>query len=85
MAERSPVRPHSAVFAPAGPTGAHGFRNTGRVPLAILFAYPSPGGKAPALRFLRPDRIRRAPLAGSGRMASPAARVGAKGILACGI
>lgn len=43
----SPIGPHSVVFAPAGRDGAHGFVNTGLVPLSILFVYPSPGGAAP--------------------------------------
>ena len=43
----SPIGPHSVVFAPAGRDGAHGFVNTGLVPLSILFVYPSPGGVAP--------------------------------------
>jgi oxalate decarboxylase/phosphoglucose isomerase-like protein (cupin superfamily) len=43
----SPIGPHSVIFAPAGRDGAHGFVNTGLVPLSILFAYPSPGGAAP--------------------------------------
>jgi mannose-6-phosphate isomerase-like protein (cupin superfamily) len=48
----SAIGPHSVVFAPAGLDGAHGFRNTGLVPLAILFAYPSPGGAAPDFNLL---------------------------------
>ncbi len=43
----SPIGPHSVIFAPAGPDGAHGFANTGLVPLSILFVYPSQGGAAP--------------------------------------
>lgn len=44
---RAPVGPHSVVFSQGGPLGGHGFVNTGLVPLAILFVYPSPGGLAP--------------------------------------
>ena len=43
----SPIGPHSVVFAPAGRDGAHGFANTGLVPLSILFVYPAPEGAAP--------------------------------------
>ncbi len=39
------VGPHSSVFAPAG--RAHGFTNTGPLPLVILFVYPSSGGAQP--------------------------------------
>jgi oxalate decarboxylase/phosphoglucose isomerase-like protein (cupin superfamily) len=52
---RSPVGPHSVVFAPAGPDGAHGFENTGLVPLSILFVYPSPGGAAPDFHRVEDD------------------------------
>jgi len=45
----TPVGPRSSVFSPAGAAGLHGFRNTGTVPLEILFFYPSPGGAAPRL------------------------------------
>jgi len=47
------VRARSAVFSPAGRTGAHGFRATGRAPLAILFLYGSPRGKRPWLARLK--------------------------------
>ncbi len=43
----TPVEPHCVVFAPRGLDGAHGFRNTGSVPLRIVFVYPSPGGAVP--------------------------------------
>lgn len=49
---RAPVGPHSVVFSPAGREGGHGFVNTGLVPLAILFVYPSPGGLAPDFNLL---------------------------------
>jgi oxalate decarboxylase/phosphoglucose isomerase-like protein (cupin superfamily) len=49
---RAPVGPHSVVFSPAGRAGGHGFVNTGLVPLAILFVYPSPGGLAPDFNLL---------------------------------
>ncbi len=42
-----PIAPGGAVLSPAGPSGAHGFRNTGPVPLEILFLYPSRDGRAP--------------------------------------
>jgi mannose-6-phosphate isomerase-like protein (cupin superfamily) len=42
-----PIAPGGAVLSPAGPSGAHGFRNTGAVPLEILFLYPSREGKPP--------------------------------------
>jgi oxalate decarboxylase/phosphoglucose isomerase-like protein (cupin superfamily) len=48
----SPIGPHSVIFAPAGRNGAHGFTNTGLVPLSILFVYPSPGGAAPEFNLL---------------------------------
>jgi uncharacterized cupin superfamily protein len=47
-----PVSAGTTVFSPAGRAAAHGFINTGAEPLAILFAYPSPGGEAPGLMFL---------------------------------
>jgi mannose-6-phosphate isomerase-like protein (cupin superfamily) len=46
------VSPGDTVFGPAGRPGAHGFMNTGDVPLAVLFAYPSPGGEPPDLTFV---------------------------------
>jgi oxalate decarboxylase/phosphoglucose isomerase-like protein (cupin superfamily) len=52
----SPIGPHSVVFAPAGPDGAHGFENTGLVPLSILFVYPSPGGVAPDFNLVSSER-----------------------------
>jgi len=45
----TPVAQGGSVFSPPGPGGAHGFRNTGSVPLQILFVYPSAGGAAPEL------------------------------------
>jgi oxalate decarboxylase/phosphoglucose isomerase-like protein (cupin superfamily) len=51
----SPIGPHSVIFAPAGPDGAHGFVNTGLVPLSILFVYPSPGGAAPDFNILEAE------------------------------
>lgn len=49
---QTPVGPYSVVFGPAGRDGGHGFVNTGLVPLAILFVYPSPGGLAPDFNLL---------------------------------
>jgi len=51
----SPIGPHSVIFAPAGRDAAHGFMNTGLVPLSILFVYPSPGGAAPNFNVLAAD------------------------------
>jgi len=51
----SPVGPHSVVFSPAGPGGAHGFKNTGLIPLLILFVYPAPGGAAPDFHPIADD------------------------------
>lgn len=42
-----PIAPGGVVISPAGPAGAHGFRNTGSLPLTLLCVYPSPGGLAP--------------------------------------
>ncbi len=50
----SPVGARSAIFSPAGRSGAHGFRNTGRRPLSILFFYPARGGRRPGLTRFRP-------------------------------
>ena len=49
----SPVAANSAVFSPAGKSGAHGFRNSGRTRMSILFLYPSPGGRRPAVTLLK--------------------------------
>ena len=43
----TPIAPGGTVISPAGPSGAHGFRNTGSLPLTLLCVYPSPGGRAP--------------------------------------
>ena len=53
----SPIGPHSVVFAPAGREGAHGFTNTGLIPLSILFVYPSPGGAAPDVNLLEGGKL----------------------------
>jgi uncharacterized cupin superfamily protein len=42
-----PIAPGGTVLSPAGPAGAHGFRNTGPLPLTLLCVYPSPGGTTP--------------------------------------
>jgi uncharacterized cupin superfamily protein len=42
-----PISPGGTVLSPAGPTGAHGFRNTGPLPLTLLCVYPSAGGATP--------------------------------------
>jgi oxalate decarboxylase/phosphoglucose isomerase-like protein (cupin superfamily) len=49
------IGPHSVIFAPAGPNGAHGFVNTGLVPLSILFVYPSSGGAAPDFNIIEAE------------------------------
>jgi mannose-6-phosphate isomerase-like protein (cupin superfamily) len=42
-----PIAPGGTVISPAGPSGAHGFRNTGSLPLTLLCVYPAPGGATP--------------------------------------
>jgi mannose-6-phosphate isomerase-like protein (cupin superfamily) len=42
-----PITPGGTVLSPAGSAGAHGFRNTGPLPLTLLCVYPSPGGATP--------------------------------------
>jgi mannose-6-phosphate isomerase-like protein (cupin superfamily) len=42
-----PISAGGTVISPAGPAGAHGFRNLGRLPLTLLCLYPSPGGATP--------------------------------------
>jgi uncharacterized cupin superfamily protein len=54
-----PVGPHSVVFSPAGAAGAHGFRNTGLVPLSILFVYPAAGGAAPDFNLVEREEGQR--------------------------
>jgi uncharacterized cupin superfamily protein len=41
------IAPGGTVLSPAGPAGAHGFHNTGPLPLTLLCVYPSPGGATP--------------------------------------
>ena len=53
--EKTEIGPRWTVFAPAGPAGAHGFRNTGLVPLEIFFFYPSAGGRAPEVHLVEGD------------------------------
>jgi oxalate decarboxylase/phosphoglucose isomerase-like protein (cupin superfamily) len=55
LGAESAIGPHSVIFAPAGIDGAHGFKNTGLIPLSILFVYPSPGGAAPDFNVLEAD------------------------------
>jgi mannose-6-phosphate isomerase-like protein (cupin superfamily) len=43
----TPIAPGGTVLSPAGPAGAHGFRNLGSLPLTLLCVYPAPGGTAP--------------------------------------
>ena len=47
MAAQTPIAPGGVVISPAGPAGAHGFRNTGSLPLQLLCIYPAPGGATP--------------------------------------
>jgi quercetin dioxygenase-like cupin family protein len=49
---RHPIEPGTAVYCAAGPEAAHGFVNTGDAPLAIFYAYPTPGGRAPSLEWV---------------------------------
>ena len=42
-----PIGPGGAVLSPAGPAGAHGYRNTGTLPLTLLCVFPAPGGIPP--------------------------------------
>ncbi len=42
-----PIAPGGTVLSPAGPAGAHGFRNLGPLPLTLLCIYPSPAGATP--------------------------------------
>jgi uncharacterized cupin superfamily protein len=42
-----PISPGGTVVSPARAAGAHGFRNTGGLPLTLLCIYPSPGGANP--------------------------------------
>ena len=51
----TPIIQGGSVFSPPGPGGAHGFRNTGTVPLQILFVYPSAGGAPPELIWVDAD------------------------------
>ncbi len=53
--EKTEIGPRWTVFAPAGPAAAHGFRNTGLVPLEIFFFYPSAGGRAPEVHLVEGD------------------------------
>jgi oxalate decarboxylase/phosphoglucose isomerase-like protein (cupin superfamily) len=48
----SAVAAGSAVFSPPGAAGAHGFRNSGRRVLEILFFYGAPGGRRPSMTLL---------------------------------
>ena len=53
-----PVGPGACVYSPAGPEGAHGFENIGRVPLVILFLYPSPAGARPDFHLVDTETSR---------------------------
>lgn len=48
--EEIPISPGGTVVSPARAAGAHGFRNTGPLPLTLLCIYPSPGGATPDRR-----------------------------------
>ncbi len=47
-----PARAGTFLYCPSGPNGAHEFDNTGDLPLSLIFVYPSPGGKAPPLKYV---------------------------------
>ena len=50
-----PLGPGTAVYCAAGRSAAHGFRNTGAAPLAILYVYATPGAAPPSLDWLDPE------------------------------
>jgi mannose-6-phosphate isomerase-like protein (cupin superfamily) len=71
-----PIAPGGTVVSPAGPAGAHGFHNTGPLPLTLLCVYPAPGGATPGrspfepgvpagpgprTTYTAPDQVRQAP------------------------
>ena len=45
--EELDLGPGGVLSSPAGPSGAHGFRNTGSLPLQLLCVYDAPGGIEP--------------------------------------
>jgi len=78
-----PIAPGGTVLSPAGPTGAHGFRNTGPLPLTLLCVYPSPGGATPDrsvfdLATPPSDGPRSVYVAPAGLRAAPADGAGAR-------
>lgn len=46
------IGPGGVLACPAGPSGAHGFRNTGTMPLQMLCVYASAVGKEPTRTVL---------------------------------
>ncbi|MFQ6075488.1 MAG: cupin domain-containing protein [Candidatus Bathyarchaeia archaeon] len=50
--EEHPVGAGSFLYCPPGVNGAHSFKNTGDLPMAFIFIYPSPGGKRPSLTYV---------------------------------
>jgi len=53
--QETPIGPGGAVLSPAGPAGAHGFKNTGSLPLTMLCVFPAPGGVPPSRTAFVPD------------------------------
>jgi quercetin dioxygenase-like cupin family protein len=51
-----PISPGGTVLSPAGAAGAHGFRNTGALPLTLLCVYPAPGGVTPGRAAFDPQK-----------------------------
>ena len=54
-----PIGPGGAVLSPAGPAGAHGYLNTGTLPLTLLCVFPAPGGIHRVRTALEPGEDRR--------------------------
>jgi mannose-6-phosphate isomerase-like protein (cupin superfamily) len=54
---QTPIAPGGTVLSPAGAAGAHGFRNTGPLPLTLLCVYPSPGGATPGRSAFEPGEM----------------------------
>ena len=79
-----PIGPGGTVVSPGGAAGAHGFRNTGALPLTLLCLYPCPGGATPdrfpfdpeidpgggpRTRYVGPHRLRPEAASGDARVA----------------
>jgi len=50
--EEHPVSAGSFLYCPPGINGAHSFKNTGDLPMAFIYVYPSPGGRSPPVRWV---------------------------------